>query len=82
MPDNPNWVSDISDSVAIFRRSDLSPAIYIHCRENEFVVARWGNLGIVGVYTPPSWPLEQFEQLLDRISGSLPCSGCVNMQRF
>lgn len=82
VPDNPNWVTGISNSIAIFRRGDLFLAIYVHCRENGFVVAKWGNMGIVGVYTPPSWPLEQFEKLMDRIGGSLPYSGCVNMQRL
>lgn len=54
----------LTNTVAIVRRDVPSPVIRVCKRGCGFVVAKWGNLGVVGLYAPPNWPLVTFKRAL------------------
>ncbi|XP_043521008.1 uncharacterized protein LOC122534438 [Frieseomelitta varia] len=73
--DNPNWIGDRGGLVAIVHRPiPVAPQARVLKRGRGYVAAVWGNLAIIGVYAPPSWPLSSFNRLLDEISASITSS--------
>ena len=67
IPENPNCVGDLSDTVAIFRMgSTASPALKTIVRSRGFVVASWGGIAIVSLYASPNAPMTTFRKLLDK----------------
>nr|XP_034195161.1 uncharacterized protein LOC117611331 [Osmia lignaria] len=65
VPDRTDWFGDEDGSVAIIASPGSPPAPLEHGR--GYVGVAWRSIAVVGLYAPPSWPLAEFEQYLDRV---------------
>lgn len=64
------WLGDRDGSVAIvLRQSRYSLPFSLVQKGNGFVVAKWGEIAIVGVYFSPNRPLAEFETFLEILGG-------------
>ena len=52
-----DWCSDLTGTVALFRNGNGSP--------------EWRGINIVGVYAPPSCPIEEYDRMLSEIGVQL-----------
>ncbi|XP_071634092.1 putative nuclease HARBI1 [Temnothorax longispinosus] len=66
--DHPHWFADWRGSAAIYWRPlpRSPPCTCVEAGEG-YVVAKWGSILIVAVYTPLSWDLAKIEGVLDVI---------------
>ncbi|XP_076386337.1 uncharacterized protein LOC143264206 [Megachile rotundata] len=66
--DRNDWFGDAEGLVAIVARNRQGfPTCTASAAGRGAVLVRWGDTAVVGVYAPPRWPLEQFEEFLDRV---------------
>ncbi|XP_076386159.1 uncharacterized protein LOC143264178 [Megachile rotundata] len=71
VPDQPHWFADAEGRNAtiaiVWRAKSGSPPCTAIAAGRGAVAVRWGDVAVVGVYAPPSWPLAEYEELLDRV---------------
>lgn len=67
IPDNPSWIADTRGSAAIVKTDADSPPLKPIERGVGYVAAQWGSIRVIACYAPPSWPLEEFDSLLERV---------------
>lgn len=69
---NPLWVGAPDGSVAaVWRRSKNPFPCSLEDRGNNFVLVKWGEIWIMGVYLPPRLRISEVEECLDRFERSL-----------
>ncbi|XP_078051848.1 uncharacterized protein LOC144477994, partial [Augochlora pura] len=68
VPEHPHWMGDSIGSVAVLwvGRQGSPPCSVIE-RGRGYLAVEWGDIAVVAIYAPPSWPLEHFEQYLDGV---------------
>ncbi|XP_076764844.1 uncharacterized protein LOC143431791 [Xylocopa sonorina] len=68
--DKPSWISDTEGKVAIIQATPtrIRPITLI-ARGRGFVAVSWLDCVVIGIYAPPSWSLQNFDQLLDDVGG-------------
>ncbi|XP_053989631.1 uncharacterized protein LOC128882088 [Hylaeus volcanicus] len=65
VPNHPNWVGDQLGSATVVRPGS-PPLSIIECGRG-FLAVSWGDLAVVAIYVPPSWPHAVFERYLDGV---------------
>lgn len=67
-----DWKADTAFLVAIYRNGNVpSPPMRYIANGTGFVLVEWGGVYVVGIYSPPSWPRDKFEKMLEDIDRHL-----------
>ncbi|CAH2108905.1 unnamed protein product [Euphydryas editha] len=71
-PSHPCWAADLDGSVAIVGRSGGgSPLLSVEERGAGYVVAKWGEYAVVGVYFSPNKTVAELEAFVDLLAAAV-----------
>ncbi|CAH2104386.1 unnamed protein product [Euphydryas editha] len=71
-PSHPCWAADLDGSVAIVGRSGGgSPLLSVEERGVGYVVAKWGEYAVVGVYFSPNKTVAELEAFVDLLAAAV-----------
>lgn len=70
-PDNGNWVADRTGMAAIQVMGRFPIQEVVENSSEGFVIANINGVFICSCYAPPRWTVEQFGQMLDRLTDKL-----------
>lgn len=65
---NGNWVADRSNMAAIWTTGRYPVQEVVSTSDEGFVVAKVNGVYYCSCYAPPRWPIEQFSQMVDRVT--------------
>ena len=64
-----DWCSDPADTVALYRNGNIaSPSLRTLAVGRGFVLPECRKINVIGVYAPPSWPIDEYNNMLSNIS--------------
>ena len=67
-----DWEEDRHDTVAVYRNGYItSPSLRMLAGRQGYIITTWGNTIVIGVYAPPRWTIEKFENTLQEIDVQL-----------
>ncbi|XP_062557268.1 uncharacterized protein LOC134222140 [Armigeres subalbatus] len=69
--DNGNWVADRSKSAAICTTGRYPIQEVLNTRAEGTVIAKINGVYYCSCYAPPRWPIEQFTEMVDRLTSDL-----------
>ncbi|XP_062713362.1 uncharacterized protein LOC134290278 [Aedes albopictus] len=70
-PEDGNWTADRAKTVAVWTAGRYPVQEVVYCADEGFVVVKINGIFICSCYAPPRWTIEQFNQMLDRITEEL-----------
>lgn len=70
-PGNGNWTSDRAKTTAIWTVGKYPLQEVVYTADEGFVIAKINGVFICSCYAPPRWTIEQFNQMLDKLTEEL-----------
>lgn len=70
-PGDGNWISDRANTVAIWTVGRYPVQEVMHRADEGFVIVKINGIFICSCYAPPRWTIEQFNQMLDKVTEEL-----------
>lgn len=67
-PGDGNWIADEAKTVAIWTAGRYPFQEVVYCAEEGFVIAKINGVFICSCYAPPRWTIQQFNQMLDKLT--------------